>query len=166
MYSPAFLARLRQKAGFNCERRDRPRAVVHVRRGDISRPEHSHRYLENSHFANLIEKIQRALPGVEVVVHSESESPESFDEFEALGCVVKLDAPLEDAWQDMATADVLVISKSSFSYVPALFNPNVVLYTPFWHGKIAEWVDVTVDDCEAVLRNRADQRNAAIWSNQ
>ena len=41
----------------------------------------------------------------------------------------------------MATADALIMSRSSFSYVAALLSQNctVVCY-PFWHSAMKEWL--------------------------
>ena len=53
-------------------------------------------------------------------------------------------------WQDsgssytdflqMLTADILIISKSSFSFTAGLLNQGgVVIYTPFWHTALSGW---------------------------
>lgn len=159
LYSPEFRVHLQKGIRFPRERREHPRAVVHIRRGDIGRPEYAHRYLNNAYFIDLIERVQRALPRVEVVIHSERDSPETFDDFIELGCVLKLDSTLEEAWRDMILADILILSKSSFSYVPALFNPNLVIYTPFWHDKLSDWVDVTTADVEHALMRYLQSTN-------
>ena len=41
----------------------------------------------------------------------------------------------------MATADALVLSRSSYSYVAALLATNcIVVYHPFWHSPLKEWL--------------------------
>ena len=41
----------------------------------------------------------------------------------------------------LATADFLIMSKSSFSYLAALFNQEGrSLYAPFWHPPMSEWL--------------------------
>ncbi|MEQ1886579.1 MAG: hypothetical protein ABL967_16055 [Bryobacteraceae bacterium] len=151
IYSPAFRTHLRRSMRLNDDRGDVPNAVVHIRRGDIRAPEYAHRYLDNAYYLRLIQKIQASNASARIIIHSENDSPETFDAFLNLGCTVKLDSSLEEAWQDMILADVLVLSKSSFSYVPALFNSNLVLYTPFWHNKLCDWIDVSADNVEAAL---------------
>jgi hypothetical protein len=43
--------------------------------------------------------------------------------------------------QRMATADALVLSRSSYSYVAAILNANcIVVYHPFWHSPLKEWL--------------------------
>jgi hypothetical protein len=44
-----------------------------------------------------------------------------------------------------ATADVFIMSKSSFSSVPAYYNPNCVIYVPFWHGPLAHYIKLPAD---------------------
>ena len=46
----------------------------------------------------------------------------------------------------LATADVLVMSRSSLSYLGAILNRNgIVLYHPFWHGAPSSWMTVGPD---------------------
>jgi hypothetical protein len=44
----------------------------------------------------------------------------------------------------MIQADILIISKSSLSFVAGLLNrDSLKLYTPFWHNPPSSWIDVT-----------------------
>lgn len=46
-----------------------------------------------------------------------------------------------DSFLRLASADILVISKSSFSYLAALLNPDaVVIYCPFLHPRLRGWL--------------------------
>jgi hypothetical protein len=46
-----------------------------------------------------------------------------------------------DTLRRMATADALVLSRSSYSYVAAILNANgIVVYHPFWHSPLKEWL--------------------------
>jgi len=41
----------------------------------------------------------------------------------------------------MATADGLIISRSSYSYVAAILNATgIVVYHPFWHSPLSDWL--------------------------
>jgi hypothetical protein len=43
----------------------------------------------------------------------------------------------------MMSAKYIILSKSSFSFVPAMLNPTAqVIYTPFMVNKLAHWHDV------------------------
>mmetsp|Transcript_63581 Transcript_63581/g.143431 ORF Transcript_63581/g.143431 Transcript_63581/m.143431 type:complete len:384 (-) Transcript_63581:291-1442(-) len=52
------------------------------------------------------------------------------------------EAALREAWGAFIHADVLVTSKSSFSYVPALYRrpDQATVYAPFWHEPLGEWL--------------------------
>ncbi|CAB9508335.1 expressed unknown protein [Seminavis robusta] len=112
--------------------------AVHVRRGDVNPCGHwSFRYLPNSHYVSLIDLYQRQAARqqqqqpVECIVYSESQSLlETFDDFTDKGCQVVLDGDPTDAWKTMMEANVVILSLSSFSFVPALLNPNgTIAYT-------------------------------------
>lgn len=46
--------------------------------------------------------------------------------------------------RSFATADLLMMSRSSFSYVGAMLNKNgIIVYHPFWFGTPLEWLDAT-----------------------
>ena len=48
--------------------------------------------------------------------------------------------------RSLATADVLVMSRSSFSYVAAILNRDgAVMYHPFWHRAPSSWITVAPD---------------------
>lgn len=126
--------------------------VVHVRRGDIDPCISQDRYLPNSHFLKLIDRYSSlmqqldnetatavAAPAAHVTIYSESESYEPFDVFVQKGYTVKLDSDLTECYQHMMVADVLILSRSSFSYVPAILNAGIVVYTPFRHGPLSDW---------------------------
>jgi hypothetical protein len=107
--------------------------AVQIRRGDISPCRV--RYLPNSHFLSLIDQYtptEQELNGrsVHVTIFSESDSFEPFDEFLERGYSVELDTPnLVDVWIPLATADVIILSRSFFPMIPAMLNPNTVVST-------------------------------------
>jgi len=113
--------------------------VVHIRRGDIDPCEHPDRYLPNSHYLTLIDRYLANISDASVTIYSESDSYEGFEEFRQRGYAVKLNSDIAEAWRHMMMANVLILSRSSFSYVPAVLNENKVVYTPFRHGSIKDW---------------------------
>ena len=42
-------------------------------------------------------------------------------------------------WSHMSTADVFIMAKSAFSFVPALINPNCIIYHRFSHEPLDHW---------------------------
>jgi hypothetical protein len=150
LWTPAWLSHIRsQQQGIGKLKRRRSNVVAHVRRGDVSLcdPATRDRYLPNAYYLSMFEKY--ASVG-NVTIYSESQSSEQWSMFE--GYDLQLDQSPAEAWQAMMSADVLILSKSSFSIVPAIFNQHgVIVYTPFWVLPLPEWS--VVDDNSA--RNAA-----------
>jgi hypothetical protein len=70
-----------------------------------------------------------------------------------------INEPTMTCIERLATADILVTSKSSFSYLAAILNVSgVVLYHPFWHYPLHDWIvtgptgDFDVGRCMSQLR--------------
>jgi hypothetical protein len=80
------------------------------------------------------------------------------DAFDALpNLVYCINDPPIDCLRKLATADVLVMSRSSFSYVGAILNKTgIVMYHPFWHSALSSWL--TVDADGHFDRSRFDER--------
>uniref|UniRef100_A0A7R9WF20 Uncharacterized protein n=1 Tax=Pseudictyota dubia TaxID=2749911 RepID=A0A7R9WF20_9STRA len=95
------------------------------------------RYLPNSYYLETIQefsKLAKDNQNIEVQVFSESDTSENFTEFENQGYKMVLDGSLEEVWRGVMSADVFIMSKSSFSYLPAVLNfHGVIVYHPFWH---------------------------------
>ena len=112
--------------------------AVHVRRGDVSPCTYVRRYLHNEHYLKLIDQFtptpeERENRPVHVTIYSESDSFESFDVFQQRGYTLELDTKdLAVVWKALATADLVILSRSYFSFVPAAVNPNTVVATDFF----------------------------------
>jgi hypothetical protein len=127
--------------------------VVHIRRGDADpcyTGKYGGRYLSNNHYLRLTDHYVSTAPRpdndgdgartvVQVTIYSESASFESFDVFLNRGFIVRLDASLVECWNHMSRADVLILSRSSFSYVPGILSSGIVVYTPFVKDPLPHW---------------------------
>jgi len=156
LITPSFIDYLRERSSSNINYNSHyknPKVVIHIRRGDVSFHTHTHRYIPNSYFLNLVRKVIEISPFLDITIFSESNSSESFDDFTNLGCKVLLDTDLADIWKEMITCDVLFMSKSSFSYVPALYNKNFVVYYPAWYDKLNHWTSSDDPDLWDKIRN-------------
>jgi hypothetical protein len=129
MKSPAFQTKSPRKG-----------AVVHIRRGDVT-PCSSmswvrERYLSNRFYANVM---RNYIPFyMNVTIYSEKASLEPWETLLHNNntthlVTFRLDSPLHEVWHHILRADVLVVSKSLFSYVPAVLNLNAqrIVY-PTW----------------------------------
>ena len=76
----------------------------------------------------------------------------SLEDFEVLPNLVRFinSDPIETLGR-MATADALVLSRSSYSYVAAILSVGgIVVYHPFWHSPMKEWL---VSNTEGIVPN-------------
>lgn len=129
--------------------------AIHVRRGDImanpANPNLAMRYLSNDYFEKVlrqvIENIQIDKP-VHIYFFSQGK-PEDYPEFASypnLHWCLDMDA--QSSFLHFVYADLLITSKSSFSYKPALLNKGIkVCPKNFWHGypNSKDWILVEND---------------------
>ena len=117
---------------------------LHVRRGDVSKTSRTtaRSFTSDDFFITVAQHITSTLDEAripyEVHVHSQG-SPEEFSKYAALGYQLHLDEPALDTHIQLVNADVLVTSKSSFSYTAALLNRGSVLYQRLKHPPLPAW---------------------------
>lgn len=64
----------------------------------------------------------------------------------------------------MATADALVLSRSSYSYVAAILNAGgIVVYHPFWHRPLKEWL---ISDEHGIASGAELQSRLECWKQE
>jgi hypothetical protein len=51
-----------------------------------------------------------------------------------------LNGDVFECLHSLITADILVMAKSSFSYTAALLSRGIVIYSPFWHAPLQQWI--------------------------
>lgn len=118
--------------------------AVHVRRGDIvagqrtGNPNHQMRWQDNDYFHKVLGNVLVALKTekpVAIYLFSQGKR-DNFKEFEAFDKLhLCLDMGAQDSFLHMVFADLLITSKSSFSYKPALLSKGIrVCPREFWHG--------------------------------
>ena len=117
------------------------RIAIHVRRGDVTPTHHADRYTPDAKILATLDLVLSHMGGQTPEIHVYSQGrAEDFAAFSERGCVLHLD---EDALTDLAglaSADILIIGKSSFSYVAALLSQGLVIYEPFWHKAGEGWI--------------------------
>ena len=129
--------------------------AIHVRRGDImvdpSNPNLAMRYLSNDYFEKVlkqvVDRIHTDRP-IHIYFFSQGESKDypEFEHFSNLHWCMDMGA--QESFLHMVYADLLITSKSSFSYKPALLcNGIKVCPRNFWHGypDSEDWIMVEND---------------------
>lgn len=126
--------------------------AIHVRRGDIvvgqvnQNPNLLLRWQGNNYFVQVLRNVLLVLETKKVIkIYLFSQGkPEDFPEFEQFTNLdFCLDMNAQDSFLHMVFADLLITSKSSFSYKPALLNRGFkICPKDFWHGypTTADWV--------------------------
>ena len=136
--------------------------AIHLRRGDIvigqanGNPNLLMRWLDNNYYRNVLEQaLKRVKTDKEIHIYIFSQGrEEDYPEFCGYPNVhFFLDLNPESTFLSFVYADLLITSKSSFSYKPALLNRNGKKICPrnFWHGypETDDWIlaedDGTID---------------------
>ncbi|MEJ0013010.1 MAG: hypothetical protein WDM94_10390 [Bauldia sp.] len=176
----------KQLSPFTRDAGRRLRVALHVRRGELFVVS-SDRMLPNSYYVDAAQKVVRTLDalGVDYSIELHTEVADAaftvrpgdhgigdriavsaavtpamsrLEEFDVLPNLVRcINEPAVDCLRKLATADVLVMSHSSFSYVAAILNRSgVVLYHRFWHNPLSSWL--TMGDAEPLDEPRFRQR--------
>lgn len=132
--------------------------AVHVRRGDITigqlngDPNLTMRWLDNEYFEHILDQVipeVKTDKPIHVYLFSQGKK-EDFQSFEKYPNLhLFLDLNPESTFLSFVYADMLITSKSSFSYKPALLNTKGVKVCPqnFWHSYPDETDWVLADDC-------------------
>jgi hypothetical protein len=113
--------------------------VLHVRRGDIGNQRpisgHDNRWLDNKYYVRCLNWLDRKGYDLEKVVLISEGVKEDFNEFSRFNIIWRLNTSTAEAFDIMVNCKVLITSKSSFSYYPALLTRGLVLYPDnFWHS--------------------------------
>jgi hypothetical protein len=131
--------------------------AIHVRRGDIVIGQENQnsnlllRWQGNDYFEKVLRTVVNTVKTDKpVVIYFFSQGEiNDFPEFEQFSNLhFCLDMNAQDAFLHMVFADLLITSKSSFSYKPALLNRGVKFCPKdFWHGypQTNDWVMVDND---------------------
>jgi hypothetical protein len=113
--------------------------AVHIRRCNPHDNGQSYGYTDDEYYLNVIKHI-RHQHSKNKTFHIYSQGDlKSFEKFKADDVVFHLNEKLENTMYDLVTSDILVMSKSSLSYVSGLLSDGVVYYLPFWHNKLNKW---------------------------
>lgn len=134
---PALRTKFQSKHG-----RQRRRLAVHVRRGDVGQSAHTDRYTSNAWVKTIL---GAALGGddptdCEVLLVSqglEADFADIVSAYPQTQLLLNID-PIASV-RVLATADTLVLAKSSFSYLAGLLSSGQVIYEPFWHPPLPHW---------------------------
>jgi hypothetical protein len=126
---------------------DKTNIAIHIRRGDVNSKQNSDRFVPLEKYYKIIENLNNENNNAVFYIFTEiTNDKEEFDLFyktiSGKGIHIKImaDIDLLTTIEYMIKADILVMSKSSLSYLAALYNENKVLYINFWHNRMPHWL--------------------------
>lgn len=125
---------------------DKVNVAVHIRRGDVNgNNQFRDKFTDNRYIYDVISRILEliASQGLEpsFCVYSEGEST-NFKELDRLKPKYFLNINPFSTFHNLVCADVLLMSKSTFSYCAALISNGIELYESFRHKPQASWIKV------------------------
>lgn len=115
--------------------------AIHIRRGDVtetsSNANITMRWLDTSYYQRVLAALLKVLEGykTQIYIFSQGKKEEFEPYFPFPHVHYCMDMTAKDSFWHLVKADILLISKSSFSYKPALLSKGfIVAPEHFWHG--------------------------------
>jgi len=119
--------------------------AIHIRRGDVSFDKNTSRYIPIDYYIKIINSLKKKYKNSKIYILTEI-NENNLNEFKIFknykNVIVFPNLDTLYTLEFLIKADVLVISKSSFSYLAGLYNNNIVYYIDFWHPPLIEWNNI------------------------
>jgi hypothetical protein len=134
--------------------------AVHIRRGDVSATASAKtHFTPNPAIAAALHRVVTLLrergetPSIQIISQGE---PNDFKEFAWADPVFFLDRPAIWTFHQLVEADVLIMARSSFSFVAGLLSEGIKLYDSFRERPLPHWVvrDANGNFDEAIFNGR------------
>lgn len=114
--------------------------AVHIRRPNIHDNRIDGTDTTDSHFLNAIAKLSEIYREKNIKFHIYSQGNiDDFSLYKNDTTKLHINENIIDTFTGLTQADVLVTSRSSFSYIAGFLNRNTIYYTPFWHRPLSNW---------------------------
>lgn len=131
----------------NNDNNNKTNIAVHVRRGDILEKKNAVRYTSSEDAYKIIKNLNILYSNCSIFIFTEmtENNKNEFKEIisENSNVFLKADIDVLSTFDHLIQADVLILSKSSFSHLAALYNTKGIVYsTNFWHRPLDTWFDI------------------------
>ncbi len=127
---------------------DIKKIAIHIRRGDVGENINSDRYISIEEYIKIIDKFNEMHSNCKIFILTEIDDKNK-NEFDIITKSnkynnVKLLADIDtiESMGYMIKADILVVCKSSFSYLCGIYNKNIIYNFDFWHKPRFNWINV------------------------
>jgi hypothetical protein len=116
---------------------------AHVRRGDVTVANRPDMWTEFQVFVDAIKRVREVLDRLRIqhktCIVSQG-GREDFSQNEALNATLLLNQDPIASFKEAVEADLLIMSKSSFSYAAAMISDGIKIYEPYSRPPMAEWI--------------------------
>jgi hypothetical protein len=130
--------------GANTNSTESYHVAIHVRRGEINKEAFPTRWIEQSVYAKIARHVCTTHPNAHIHVYSSGRNEEGWAILEKVkdtcaSVEFHLDEYEFDVWAHFVAADILITSRSTFSYVPALIAKGRVIAPEWGHAPLKFW---------------------------
>ena len=117
--------------------------AIHIRRKDVTPTKNIDRYVSLDSYQEIINRLKCRYPNGNIFIFTEVNQADRYeiDELQNRNPDIKIMANIDiiTTLEYMIKADILIMAKSSFSFIAGLYNKNTVYYIDFHHSKIDRW---------------------------
>tara|TARA_B100000927_G_scaffold151811_1_gene122352 strand:+ start:2117 stop:4018 length:1902 start_codon:yes stop_codon:yes gene_type:complete len=117
--------------------------ALHIRRGDVNQNKYPSRFISNEEYITLLKKIDLSNSIIHIFSEGKNEDfQDIINYFPENNFEMHLNENIQKTFHYLVMADILVLSKSSFSYCAGLLNKNTKianLITRWWHKPLKSW---------------------------
>lgn len=114
---------------------------VHIRRPNSNDDRIDGADTSLSYYFNIINIIKQKYHDKDLLFHIYSQNEiNDYNDFDKTNLVFHLNENLFDTFIGLVAADILITSRSSFSYSASILSDGEIYYQPFWHPPGDKWI--------------------------
>ena len=113
--------------------------VIHIRRGDVSSKNHIERFTSNNEYLKIIIFLRNIYYNEKIIIYSEGKIADFNELLEQKNIEFHLNKSVQETFNGLVSAKILVTAKSAFSYAAALLNSNTIYYMNYMHKPLKHW---------------------------
>lgn len=125
--------------------------AIHIRRGDVTKKSSTlFRFTDNLFVGKVLYRVLEIFKSLAIDYSVHLYSQGSLEDFNGISDSLSLNDihyHLNECefstFHNMVSADVLIMSKSTFSYVAAILSKGIKLYEPFIHLHLSDWEKIS-----------------------
>ena len=113
---------------------------IHIRRGDVNKNSHLDRFSDDSYYLEIIDILKKKYEDkCEITIYSQRNgfNISNFKDYNIIFDDESLD---NEIWLKLFHSDILVMSKSAFSYSAGMLSNGIVIYEDMFHPKLYDWI--------------------------